>query len=175
MQKSVTFSERLKFVRNHAGLTQDDLAARSGVSARSISDYERGLSEPSLEMLSKLSRALKQPIDYLVTGQITELGASSTDAFVLRDAPSREVSSDMRARIHSHVDAVIDECAGRPEKLAWTLVELQRRFPASPGVGASSQQTGVPREEIDRVTAEALRRKKNMAGHPAAPPDKAKQ
>src|SRR5579863_10624291 len=38
-----SFGERLWRLRLAAGLTQEDLAERAGVSARSISDFERGL------------------------------------------------------------------------------------------------------------------------------------
>ncbi len=54
-----SFSLALKHLRAHYGLTQDELAARSGVSVRSISDLERGISRaPHRDTVRLLSVAL---------------------------------------------------------------------------------------------------------------------
>src|SRR4051794_5510689 len=58
MQKDARLKERLVFRRNRLGLTQEALAERSGVSVRSITDYEQGKSQPSLDQLSKLAAAM---------------------------------------------------------------------------------------------------------------------
>ena len=44
-QPAVSFAELLKRLRTDAGLTQEDLAARAGVSPRAISDLERGINK----------------------------------------------------------------------------------------------------------------------------------
>ena len=53
------FSELLRRLRLVAGLTQEELAERSGVSGRSISDFERGLPHrPRPDTLALLAEAL---------------------------------------------------------------------------------------------------------------------
>jgi transcriptional regulator with XRE-family HTH domain len=81
MHKDVLFSERLAARRNRLNLTQPELAAKSGISTRSISDYERNLSKPSLEQLQKLAAALEISVGWL----IGEVGA---DGGVLHDRPN---------------------------------------------------------------------------------------
>src|SRR5689334_18810559 len=57
-----TFGERLRRFREAAGLSQEALAERSGLSARGISDLERGLRRlPRLETVRLLADAL--PLD----------------------------------------------------------------------------------------------------------------
>lgn len=57
-------SERLRTARIDKGMTQIDLAKKSGVSQSTISDIERGRNESSKE-LPDLARALGCSIDYL--------------------------------------------------------------------------------------------------------------
>jgi transcriptional regulator with XRE-family HTH domain len=66
-----TFGERLKAHRETAGLSQPQLAERSGVPVGTIRDYEQGRRAPLLETAAKLARALKQPLEDFLddTGQ----------------------------------------------------------------------------------------------------------
>jgi transcriptional regulator with XRE-family HTH domain len=53
------FKDKLKAMRDAAGLTQEQLAERSGVPLGSIRGYEQGQrSKPSLPVAVKLARAL---------------------------------------------------------------------------------------------------------------------
>ena len=53
-----TFAERLKALREAAGMNQAALAKASGVSFQAISKFERGDREPSWGIVRKLARAL---------------------------------------------------------------------------------------------------------------------
>ena len=46
-----TFGERLKFLRDQKGVTQEDLAELLGVNKQTISGYERGVRKPDFERL----------------------------------------------------------------------------------------------------------------------------
>jgi len=72
MQKSAVVKERLVFRRNRLGLTQEDLAEKSGVSLRSISNYEKG-DLPTLEQLFKLAQALQVEPGYFLGDEIKEM------------------------------------------------------------------------------------------------------
>ena len=47
----------IRELREHAGLTQTLLAKLSGVSTRTISEYESGRGSPTLRMLARLATA----------------------------------------------------------------------------------------------------------------------
>lgn len=49
---------RIKEYRQRAGLTQENLAFKSGIHVSFISEIERGLKKPSIESLEKLLAAL---------------------------------------------------------------------------------------------------------------------
>ena len=66
MQNDVVLKERLVYRRNALNLTQAELASRAGLSERSVSDWERGLSKPSMDKLRKLAQALNVPWAYLL-------------------------------------------------------------------------------------------------------------
>src|SRR4051812_20517894 len=55
----VAFGELIRRFRLAVGLTQEELAERSGISARSVSDFERGLTQrPQRETVRLLADAL---------------------------------------------------------------------------------------------------------------------
>src|SRR5262245_18026771 len=60
-RKKVKFSAKLKQLREAAGLTQQQLADRAGLSQSAITLWESGSREPGLEALGKLCAALDVP------------------------------------------------------------------------------------------------------------------
>lgn len=54
-----TFGKNLKAIRQEVGLSQTQLAQMVGVSFKTISHWEKGYSEPTLEILCKLKSVLK--------------------------------------------------------------------------------------------------------------------
>lgn len=57
---------RVKFLREKAGLTQEELAGRIDRTSETVSNLERGRTLPSLATLEDLSRHLKSPIRYFL-------------------------------------------------------------------------------------------------------------
>ena len=60
------FSERLRDVRNDAGMSQKDVAAMVGITASAYANYEQNLREPSLEVLVKICAAFDVSADFLL-------------------------------------------------------------------------------------------------------------
>jgi transcriptional regulator with XRE-family HTH domain len=54
----VTFAEKLKQLRQDAGLSQEALARAIGMSVSTVHDYEQGRKEPLMRSAFKLARAL---------------------------------------------------------------------------------------------------------------------
>jgi len=61
------YPQGLHTARTQRFLTQTALAQKLYISKQSISEWERGRSEPSLEMFFKLAEALDVPCAYLIT------------------------------------------------------------------------------------------------------------
>ena len=60
--------ERINSVRLELGLSQRDLARKSGVSYHIINKWFTRLSEPRFIDVMNVARALNTPIEYFVTG-----------------------------------------------------------------------------------------------------------
>lgn len=58
--------ENLKFLRNNAGLSQAELAAKLKMPQTTYSHYESGRSEPSIENILKIADYFGCSIDYLL-------------------------------------------------------------------------------------------------------------
>ena len=63
----MAFKERLKAKRKEARLSQAELAARVGVTSRTIQNYELGSRKPqNMEVVQRLADALSTTTDYLL-------------------------------------------------------------------------------------------------------------
>lgn len=62
----MTFKDRLRELRTIQGLTQDELGRSIGYGRSAIANYESGRSEPSYDILEKISNRLNVSIDYLL-------------------------------------------------------------------------------------------------------------
>lgn len=58
--------ERIKFLRNTLGVSQQELADKVGVSKSSINMYERGEREPSIETMEAIADYFNVDMDYLI-------------------------------------------------------------------------------------------------------------
>ncbi|WP_211221632.1 helix-turn-helix domain-containing protein [Desulfocurvibacter africanus] len=63
---SDVFKERLRAAREMRGLSQADLATKTGLPPSSIAHFEGGKRKPSFDNLRKLSEALDVTTDYLL-------------------------------------------------------------------------------------------------------------
>ncbi len=60
------FTQRLTELRKENGLTQQQLAEKVGTTSDSIYSWEKGRSQPSIEMICSLCRELGVSSDYLL-------------------------------------------------------------------------------------------------------------
>ena len=59
------FAETLRAARNKAGISQEELAERAGLHRTYVSQLERGLKNPSLEVIIALARGLRvTPLEF---------------------------------------------------------------------------------------------------------------
>lgn len=62
----MTCGDKIAALRDKRGLTQEDLAAKIGISRASLSHYEKGRREPDYTILTKLADYFQVSIDYLL-------------------------------------------------------------------------------------------------------------
>jgi len=100
-QRPAALGARLRELRRERGLSIRGLAAELGCSASHISQFERGLSEPSVGLLTALAAALGVPMDALFPRP--QDGAAETDRQPrVRRAhrrPERTVGPGVRAQL----------------------------------------------------------------------------
>ncbi len=65
------FAENLKKIRKDKGYTQEILAEKLNVVRQTVSKWEKGLSLPDVDMLSKRANVLETDVNILLDGQIT--------------------------------------------------------------------------------------------------------
>ena len=66
------FAKNLKKYRTEKGISQEELAKKVGVHTTHLSRYERGLSQPSIEVAQKLAEAFDISVDELIQGSADE-------------------------------------------------------------------------------------------------------
>ena len=65
------FAENLKKIRKEKGYTQEILGEKLNVVRQTVSKWEKGLSLPDVDMLSKIANVLETDVNILLDGQIT--------------------------------------------------------------------------------------------------------
>jgi Zn-dependent peptidase ImmA (M78 family) len=60
--------QNIKYQIEHSGLSNEDLAKKSGISIERIDGFLAGRDEPTMSDIRKLSKALKLSIDFLISG-----------------------------------------------------------------------------------------------------------
>lgn len=68
----MTIGQRIKEARKSAGLTQRELAEKSGTATGTIQQYELGKRQPRIEQLQAIASALGVTTNYFLTGEKTE-------------------------------------------------------------------------------------------------------
>src|ERR1700739_3382557 len=82
----MTLGQAIKLVRTSAGVKQDKLASKLGVSSNYISLIERGKREPSVPFLRHLAKELRVPIGVFFLWQDFDPGSiSNKDLSALRN------------------------------------------------------------------------------------------
>ncbi len=89
------FADNLVRLRKDRGLTQDDIAERTGMAVQTIRGYEQRINWPDPERIELLAKALDVTVCDLMRDQAT--------------GPSRTVSLERMVRIQEHVAKLITE------------------------------------------------------------------
>lgn len=84
-----SLADRIKSLRERAGLTQADIARQIGISRSGVNSWEMGLSVPSTQYIVELAKKFKVSTDYLLgmddTSSISISGLTDKQVAVLID------------------------------------------------------------------------------------------
>jgi transcriptional regulator with XRE-family HTH domain len=104
--ENLTFAARIKKLRVNKGYSQKDIAEIIGVNYINYGRYERGLSRPSADTLTKLADAFGISVGYLLEGEQTDAAvADFKDKELL--AMFKEVEK-FSPKNKEHIKALID-------------------------------------------------------------------
>lgn len=107
----MTFGEKLKQARTDAGLKQSELAKIIGTTNTTISNWEKGVSKPDLDMLSYICGALKVRASYFLQPILPDDGVSIPEFNLIKKYRSLDPhGQDM-------VDTVLDKEYDRCESI----------------------------------------------------------
>jgi predicted ATPase/transcriptional regulator with XRE-family HTH domain len=131
-EAGLQFGELLRQRRRAAGLTQEELAARAGLSARGIADLERGARRtPRRDTVALLIRALGGSPDdeaafFAATRPAQSAGAPNPPAYVELDADSERAEAAPPAQAPHNLPAQLTHLLGRDEAVRAVVALLRR-------------------------------------------------
>ena len=80
-------AERIKTLREQAGMSQEKLAKRLGITRSSVNAWEMGISTPSTQYIAELAGLFRVSADYLLglneTATVSIAGRSFSDLYAL--------------------------------------------------------------------------------------------
>ena len=91
------FGERVRSLRDRAGMTLEQLSIRSGVSRAMLSKVERGEKSPTIGVATRISHALGTTLSYLTGGE----GERASTALVRRS--ERPIFRDPETGFERHI------------------------------------------------------------------------
>lgn len=100
----MSFAWNLKTMRSQSGLTQGELAAKIGVSQKTLSSWETGRTDPSIEETIKLCNALDCTMEALTGTRLRPKGEISYDDILVKlcDLDMKHLY-ELRGVIDSHI------------------------------------------------------------------------
>lgn len=82
-------NERVKVLRKQLGMSQEEFAAKLGVTKQAVSNMETGKSAPSPAVLNKMHNILDVNLNYIIAGSgdifVTEKGNKALKASLLKE------------------------------------------------------------------------------------------
>ena len=72
MKKRLNISQKIRYARTEAGLSQKDLAAQLQLSDKAVSSYEVGRAQPGIEVLRDIGQATGRPVTYFIDDEGVE-------------------------------------------------------------------------------------------------------
>src|SRR6516162_9696833 len=109
------FQHRLRLARESRGLSQADLANKTGMQPAAISHFETGQRSPSFENLRKLADSLSVSVDYLL-------------ARIDEEQHGRGLAAAPRAQqLFSHAEKLSEESFSQLETMAQMLREREEK------------------------------------------------
>jgi transcriptional regulator with XRE-family HTH domain len=88
----MNIGNRIAFLRDQRGLTQEELSSSLGISRAALSHYEKNRREPDTETLGKIADLFQVSLDYLV-GR-TSQSTTTLDADVRQFTDELELADD---------------------------------------------------------------------------------
>ena len=102
-----TLADRIKTLREQAGLTQAEVARSLGLSRSGVNAWEMGLSVPSTQYVVELAKKFEVSTDYL-------LGMESTSTISVKGLSEKQVSALMQIiECFKNVENVPDKKTGK--------------------------------------------------------------
>ncbi len=81
MGKEIPIGAKLTYYRIFRGVTQENLARRTGVSVQTIRNYESGKTIPDSEFLAQFAKILKIPSDLIINEPIKNTEEKLSELF----------------------------------------------------------------------------------------------
>jgi transcriptional regulator with XRE-family HTH domain len=153
----MAFGGNLARFRKEKGLTQEDLVRKSGVAISQIRRYEADKSSPTLDVVTKLAKALGVSLDELVFDKAT--GVAGLRILDRRLLEQFEMLSTLNAHDKDAVQTVIDSVIIKnrledvlPAKSDATWTKEMRHVVAELRKGAAKYSD----DEVDRLVNDAV-------------------
>jgi transcriptional regulator with XRE-family HTH domain len=111
------FGQRLKFLRENKGMSQEYLAQVLNVTQQTINNYEHNERKPDMDMLCKISDFFEVPTDFLIRGIIGEGKEHEGIGITLEEEYAKKgLSSQTQREILDAAVAAVEEARKRYNK-----------------------------------------------------------
>lgn len=107
---------RIREARNASGLTQEQLGKIVGCAKNTISSYESGVNDPSMDMLGRIMQALNVDANYMFQDELRERAenTASSDEMDYLIKPFRSLDAAGQNLIRTVLHLEYERCQNSP-------------------------------------------------------------
>lgn len=118
-----TLGERLRNARERKNLTQVAVRERTGINNKTLSGYEKGVSEPDIETLKKLAALYEVTVDWITGNNTIYAEKSKTNPIVLEEKTTYENLSESKKKLLDKYDKLPKDKQHILDQLAEVMIK----------------------------------------------------
>lgn len=118
LRDTLDLGERLARARKYAGLSQGEIADALDMSRVSVSNYERGLREPSFGFVVRWADVCRVDLEYFAAAELEPVSAASTTWFARSDQREESLPFPFAVRLEVPGQAALPFVSARDVAMA---------------------------------------------------------
>jgi transcriptional regulator with XRE-family HTH domain len=144
-----TVGSRIKFLRVHFALSQDQLCKKIGIKNSSLSRIENGNTDPSMSTIIALMQYFNVSSDWILTGEGAITKELNEKGKTLSEDLNEQIPKIRDRKLRKYIRSLINLWTeGNSDIKGWIIIQLEKAFPEiAEAIKTDNQTEAAPENE----------------------------